>query len=132
MMLKPKPKILTIDDEIDFTEMVQSYFSLRGYDVLAAHRGVVGLEIIENEAPDVILLDLKMPGIDGDQILQHLKKMSPDSKVIMITAFRDEGQKMEKKFLASGGFAYIEKPISSMKKLEEIIKKALEDKEKGK
>lgn len=121
-----RPKILTIDDEVDFVEMVKNYFSLRGYDVFTALRGITGLKIIEEEKPDVVLIDLKMPGIDGDQVLKQMKKTHPQGKAIMITAFKDEGE-TEKKFMNIGVFAYFEKPISSMKKLEEVIKKAVDE-----
>jgi len=119
-----KPKILTIDDEAAFVEMIKNYFGLRGYNVFTALRGVVGLDIIEKEKPDVVLIDLKMPGIDGDHVMKHIKKVHPKAKAIMITAFRDEGQ-TEKRMRSMGVFAYFEKPITSMKELEDTIKSAL-------
>ena len=119
-----KPKILTIDDEAAFVEVIKNYFSLRGYEVFTALRGVVGLDIIEKEKPDVVLIDLKMPGIDGDSVLSHIKKVHPKAKAIMITAFRDEGQ-TEKRMRSMGVFAYFEKPITSMKALEDTVKEAL-------
>lgn len=120
-----KPKILAIDDETDFVGMIKDYFSLRGYVVFTALRGTAGLSIIEKEKPNVVLIDLKMPGIDGDQVLKQMQKIHPDGKAILVTAFKDEGQ-IEKKFMDMGGFAYVEKPIASMKNLEDIIKKAIE------
>ena len=123
-MAEQKPKILAIDDEVDFVEMIKNYFSLRGYDVFTALRGVAGLDIIEKEKPEVVLIDLKMPGIDGDQVLRQMKKIHPKGKAIMLTAFKDEGQ-TEKKFLDMGVFAYFEKPIPSMKELENVIEKAV-------
>ncbi len=120
-----RPKILTIDDEAGFVEMIKTYFSLRGYDVLTALRGTTGLSIIEREKPDVVLIDLKMPGIDGDQVFRQMQRIHPRGKAIMITAFRDEDGGTEKRFLNMGVFAYVEKPIASMKELEEIIKRAV-------
>ena len=126
-----KPKILTIDDEVEFVEMIKNYFSLRGYDVFTALRGVAGLKIIEKEKPDVVLIDLKMAGINGDQVLKQMQKLHPEGKAIIITAFKDEGE-TEKKFLDMGAFAYFEKPISSLKELEDTIKKAIDNKEENK
>lgn len=126
-----KPKILTIDDEAAFVEMIKGYFALRGYEVFTATRGVAGLDILEKEKPDVVLLDLKMPGIDGDQVLHEMHKINPNGKTIMITAFKDEGQ-TEKKFLNMGVFAYMEKPIKSMKELEEVIVKAVSGSKRSK
>jgi len=121
-----KKKILTIDDEAGFVAIIKNYFSLRGYDVFTAIRGVTGLEIIEKEKPDVILIDLKLPGIDGDQILGQIQKIHPKAKTIMITAFKDEGQ-TRKRVLESGAYAFFEKPISSFKELENTVVKAIEE-----
>ncbi len=121
------PKILTIDDEQGFTQMITSYFKLRGFEVFSANRGVTGLEIARKEKPDIILIDLKMPGIDGDEIILELKKINPLGKTIMISAFQDEGKTRER-VLKNGAFAYFEKPIASLKELEETIRKALEAK----
>ena len=118
-----KRKILTIDDEADFTAVIKNYFSLRGYEVFTAVRGEAGLEIVKKEKPDVILIDFKLPGIDGDQILKDIQKIHPQGKTIMITAFKDEGQ-TKKRFLETGIYAYFEKPINSFKELEEVVSRA--------
>lgn len=120
-----KGKILTIDDEADFVAVIKNYFSLRGYEVFTALRGVTGLEIVQREKPDVVFIDLKLPGIDGDQVLREIQKVNPKAKAIMITAFKDEGQTREK-FLKAGIYAYFEKPIASFKELEEVVDKAVE------
>lgn len=122
-----KGKILTIDDEVDFTAIIKNYFSLRGYDVFTAIRGVTGIEIIQKEKPDVIFIDLKLPGLDGDQILSQIKKIHPAAKTIMITAFKDEGQ-TRKRLLNAGVYAFFEKPISSFKELEETVSNAIKSK----
>ena len=119
-----KKKILAIDDESDFVAIIKNYFSLRGYDVFTAIRGVTGLEIIQKEKPDIIFIDLKLPGIDGDQILKQIQKIHPKAKTIMITAFKDEGQ-TRKRVLESGAYAFFEKPISSFKELEDTVVKAI-------
>lgn len=120
------PKILAIDDEVGFTQMITSYFKPRGFEVLTATRGVTGLEIAKKEQPDIILIDLKMPGVDGDEAIEELKKISPKSKTIMITAFQDDG-KTRARVLQNGAYAYFEKPVRSLKELEETIRKALRD-----
>jgi len=124
-----KAKILTIDDEIEFTGMISEYFSARGYEVHVASRGVKGIELIKSEKPDVVLIDLKMPGIDGDQIVGQLKKLHPKAKSIIITAFIDEG-KTKKRLEEAGVYAYFEKPISSLRNLENTIEKAVREKER--
>lgn len=121
-----KAKLLTIDDEPDFVALIKNYFSIRGYEVFTALRGVVGLEIIEKEKPSVIFVDLKLPGLDGDQILTEIQKIHSKAKTIMITAFKDDGQ-TQKKVTEKGVYAYFEKPIASFKALEEIVCKAIEE-----
>ncbi len=119
------PKILTIDDEIEFTNTIKNYFAPRGYIVFSASNGEAGLEIAKRELPDVVLLDLKMPGIDGDEVLRRLKDIHPAAKSIMITAFQDDNEKTKTRIMDIGVYAYFEKPIASMRKLEETIKKAI-------
>ena len=121
--MEKKIKILTIDDEPDFVALIKNYFSIRGYDVFTALRGVTGLEIVERERPDVIFIDLKLPGLDGDAILSEIRNIHPDAKTIMITAFKDDGE-TKKRVLHAGIYAYFEKPIASFKELEEVVKKA--------
>lgn len=118
-----KPKIVAIDDEADFIATLKDYFGLRGYDIEAAIRGAKGIELIKEKKPDVVLMDLKMPGIDGDEVLVLLKSMNPTPKVIFITAY-DDGGKTRARLLGMGAYAYFDKPIASLKLLEEAVNKA--------
>ena len=118
------PKLLTIDDEPGFTEMIKNFFEPRGYQVFTADRGETGLEIAVKEEPDVTLVDYKMPGIHGDEVLTNIKEMKLKSKVIVITAFQDDGKTRER-LLSLGAFACLDKPLSSLKELEEMVKKAI-------
>ncbi len=77
------------------------------------------LDKVKKEKPDIIFIDLKLPGIDGDEILKRIQKIHPKGKAIMITAFKDEGQ-TKKRLLEAGVYAYFEKPIASFKELEEV------------
>lgn len=119
----PKLKIVAIDDEVDFISMLQDYFVPRGYDIEVAIRGAKGIELVKEKKPAVVLMDLKMPGIDGDEVLKLLKSMEPSPKVIFITAY-DDGGKTKARLLKMGAYAYLDKPIASLKELEEKIKKA--------
>jgi len=118
-----KPKIVAIDDEVEFIDMLKSYFVPRGYDIEVAIRGAKGIEIIKEKKPDVVLIDLKMPGIDGDEVLTLLKSMKPAPKIIFVTAY-DDGGKTKARLLKQGAYAYFDKPIASLKNLEETINKA--------
>ena len=118
-----KPRIVAIDDEVDFIQMLLDYFEPRGYEIDAAIRGAKGIELVKEKKPDVVLIDLKMPGIDGDEVLKLLKSMSPAPKVIFITAY-DDGGKTKARLLKMGAYAYFDKPIASLKELEETIVRA--------
>lgn len=122
-MQNTKPRIVAIDDEIDFIEMLKNYFIPRGYEMHVASRGVYGIDIIKDKKPDVILMDLKMPGIDGDEALALIKTINPVPKVIFVTAY-DDGGKTKARLLRLGAYAYFDKPISSLKLLEDTVNKA--------
>ena len=85
-----KYKILAIDDEIGFTDAIKEYFApLNDFEVMTAARGQIGLDIIRGEKPDIVLLDLKMPDMEGDEVLRRLKEIHPHAKPIIITAYND-------------------------------------------
>ncbi len=119
-----KPRLVVIDDEIEFTKTIDQFFSVRGYEVHVALTGVSGREAIDYHKPDVVLMDLKMPGMDGEELLRHLRQSQPQTKVIMITAYNDGG-KTRDRLLSLGAFAHFDKPISSLRDLAETIKRAL-------
>jgi len=118
-----KPRIVAVDDETDFVATLKDYFGLRGYEIDVASRAVEGISLINEKKPDVIILDLKMPGISGDEVLALVKSKYPDAKVIFVTAFDDAG-KTRARLLASGAHAYLDKPLNSLKELESVINKA--------
>ncbi len=118
-----KPRIVAIDDEAEFIDVIKNYFELRGYDITVAVRGTKGIEIIREKKPDVVLTDLKMPGIDGDEVLSLLRSMDPSPKVIFVTAY-DDGGKTKARLLKTGAYAYFDKPVASLRELEETVNKA--------
>lgn len=103
-------KILVVDDEDDVRLFLQDFLSERDLQVLAAASGEEALEIVDRESPDIILLDLMMPGMDGIECLEKLKKKKPDANVIMITALNDDVRVAKAKKL--GAHNYILKPFS--------------------
>ncbi len=119
-----KPRIVAIDDESEFIDMLVNYFQPRGYDINVSIRGAGGIEIIKNAKPDVVLCDLKMPGIDGDEVMKLLRSMQPPPKLIFVTAY-DDGGKTRARLLKMGAYAYFDKPIASLKALEDTINKAV-------
>ncbi len=121
-----EPKLLSIDDEVEFTNLIESYFSPRGYKVFVANEGAAGLVIAKNENPDICLIDLKMPGLHGDDVLKEILKYNPKAKCIMITASEGEG-KSRAQLLEMGAYTCFDKPLSSLRHLEKKMKEALNE-----
>ena len=118
------PKLVAIDDEVEFTKTIDQFFSTRGYEVHVALTGTSGVELVDYHNPDVVLVDLKLPGMDGDEVLKHIRRTHPKTKVIIITAYNDGG-KTRDRLLALGAFAHFDKPLSSLRDLAEAVKQAL-------
>lgn len=118
------PKLVAIDDEVEFTKTLDQFFSTRGYEVHVAMTGTSGVELVDYHHPDVVLVDLKLPGMDGDEVLQHIRRTHPKTKVIVITAYNDGG-KTRDRLLALGAFAHFDKPLSSLRDLADTVKKAV-------
>lgn len=81
----PTKKILLVEDEISFAEIVRDYLERAGHDVELSHTGVGVIDMVRRDAPDLILLDTMLPGIDGTEICQGIREFS-DLPVIMVTA----------------------------------------------
>src|SRR3990167_8144831 len=119
-----RPKLVAIDDELEFTKTIDQFFSARGYEVHVALTGTSGVELVDYHKPDVVLVDLKLPGMDGDEILKHIRRTHSNIKVIVITAYNDGG-KTRDRLLALGAFAHFDKPLSSLRDLADAVKRAL-------
>ena len=103
-------KILVIDDEpIVRTSCIRS-LSPEGYEVKSASSGKEALELLENEPFNLVLLDLKMPDMDGIEVLKKIKDTWPDTKVVMITGYSTVETAV--KTLKLGAFSYLEKPFT--------------------
>ena len=117
-------KILTIEDDPVIRGGVVSYLEDSGYEMLEAGDGTAGIELFRRERPDVVLCDLRLPGLDGLEVLATIIGESPDTPVIVvsgITVVKDAVQALK-----SGAWDYITKPIHDMAVLENTILKALE------
>ncbi|MDP4099224.1 response regulator [Paenibacillus sp. P96] len=82
-----KKKVLIVDDQNGIRILLMEVFSSEGYETFQAANGKIALEIVERETPDLVLLDMKIPGMDGLEILKHIKTGNPEIKVIMMTAY---------------------------------------------
>jgi DNA-binding response OmpR family regulator len=111
-------KVLVIDDEPEITEIVQTFLSEAGYQVLVENASKNAVEKAHRFKPDVILLDIMMPGVDGYNICQELKSdpQFVDTPIIFLTG-KDRGDDMGRSF-KSGGDMFIKKPFSCERLLE--------------
>ena len=113
-----KRKILIVDDETDFLEVISARLEANDYEITMAVNGEEALEHVKNDKPDVVLLDILMPGIDGLEVLKRIRKMDESLPVYIITAFStDERFKAANKLGASG---FIVKTEDLAKEVENI------------
>ena len=103
-----KLKVLLVDDEEEFVKTLSERLQLRGFAAEIAFNGERALKIVNDRFPDVMILDLKMPGIDGMEVLRQVKKTYPGIQVIILTGHGSEKDKREA--LHFGAYAYLQKP----------------------
>jgi len=102
--------VLVVDDDLTVSEVVSRYLEREGYDVSCCDDGAVGLARALAESPDLVILDLMLPSLDGLEVFRRLRAVSPVS-VIMLTAKGDEGDRIAG--LELGADDYVAKPFSA-------------------
>jgi len=102
--------ILTIDDDAAITELLSMLLQTHGYEVLTANSGESGVRVIEDKKPDVVILDLMMPGMDGWQVCKETRKFS-NVPILVLSALDDPS--MIASALDAGADDYLVKPVSS-------------------
>ena len=112
-----KFKVMIVDDEIDFLETIVKRLKTRGIDVAGVESGYKALEVLDDSSPDVIILDVKMPGMDGIETLREIKKKKPLTEVIMLTGHASVESGIQGMQL--GAFDYVMKPVA----LDELLEK---------
>jgi DNA-binding response OmpR family regulator len=117
------PKILVVDDEVKMCFTLTKLFELSKYSVSVAHNGLEALEKVESFQPHCVLLDIRMPQMNGVEVLKKIKEKYPEIVVIMTTAVATDESRKE--CLDIGAAEYLIKPID-FKELLEIIKKRIQ------
>ena len=103
-------KLLIVDDDLPTTDFLNCYLGKRDYEIFIATDGENALSIVKEKQPNIILLDIKMPGTSGITVLKQIKEINKNAKVIMMTAVKDEAMiELAKEYGASD---YITKPFS--------------------
>jgi two-component system nitrogen regulation response regulator NtrX len=107
----PKPRILVIDDEAAIRESLRMILEYEDYQFLGAASGQEALEAVKGERPDVVLLDIKMPGMDGMEVLRKLRAVDETLPVVMISGHGTTATAVEA--IRSGAIDFLDKPLSS-------------------
>jgi len=117
-------KLLIVDDELDVQEFAANFFRKRKIEVFTAASGEETLSVVEIESPNLVLLDIKMPGIDGIETLKRIREKDQDLKVIMVTGRKPEDEEAFERCKKLGALDYIHKPLE-LDELERVVMKAL-------
>lgn len=121
--MEKKAKILVIDDEQGLRDMLSFELGQQGYEVVTASNGKEGIKKAKEEKFDLVISDIKMPGMDGITVLEEIKKIDPQMEVIMATGYGTMETAIES--LRKGAYDYINKPYN-IDELLVILKKAIE------
>ncbi|MCF8026604.1 MAG: response regulator [Desulfobacteraceae bacterium] len=112
--------ILLVDDEEEFVSTLAERLEIRGFESKAAYSGDQALSLIENNDYDVVVLDVKMPGMDGLEVMDQIKTRRPEMPVILLTGHGSTKEGMEG--MHKGAFDYLMKPLD----IDELISKVQE------
>ncbi len=115
-------KVLVIDDEQGIRDLLDTLLSRKGYSVVLADGGRKGLDLYRRERPDIVVLDLKMPEMDGMAVLQQIHNLNPGQRVIILTGAGLPGA--EEQLRALGVSEYVEKEFS-LHRLGDALKRVL-------
>lgn len=120
-----KEKVLIVDDEVELAATLSERLQLRGYGAVAAYSAEEGMNAVRALSPDVVILDLNLPGEGGIGILKKIKRSSPSIQVILTTGHGEI--QSEEEGLSAGAFSYITKPFDISELMEQIDKAVAAD-----
>lgn len=103
------PRVLVVDDEPDAVELLKEFLASKGYDVITAGGGEEAIQKVKAERPHLILLDVRMPKVNGLEVLRQVRQIDKEVGVIMVTAVNEEAT--GRQALELGAFDYIVKPL---------------------
>ncbi len=117
-------KVLVIDDEEPVRESFQHFLEDESYTVFTAANGREGLEVFDEQQPDVVVLDLRMPEMSGHEVLENLSTKSPDTPLIVVSGTGHISDTVEALHL--GAWDYLLKPVTDLSMLKHAVKRVLE------
>ncbi len=107
--MENKGRILIVDDEKDITDFLAAFFRMKDYQPDVAHSGPEAIEKLKDFKPHIVLLDVRMPEMDGIETLREIRKIDPDVGVIMVTAVQEIS--IGREALKLGAADFVTKPI---------------------
>ncbi len=118
--MEVQPKVLIVDDDKENVDLIAYFLKPQNYQVITAHDGVQALQLVEKENPDIILLDIKLPKMDGFEVCERVKKKASSQfiPIIMITALKDLKSKIRS--LEAGADDFISKPFENIELLTRV------------
>lgn len=125
---KMKHTILVVDDEKEICDLFQKFLTQEGYQVFIATNGAEAISLGKRNRLDLALVDIKMPGMDGIEVFQKLKKVKKDMEAIILTGYGT--LKTAKEAMRLGAYEYLTKPFD-LGLVKNIIREALETKKRG-
>jgi DNA-binding response OmpR family regulator len=107
--MTPLARVLVVDDDLSVAEVLADFFSEEGYEVRVAENGRVAIDLFDAWRPHVVLLDLRMPGMSGEDVFLKIRAMQPSAAVIFVTGADDEV--VARRLLRGGATDYVRKPM---------------------
>jgi len=118
-------KILVVDDEVDICLLLEKFLGRKGFEVTTCHKGNDALKLAEDNSFDLFIIDYRLPDFEGIDLLKELKKLSPESNIIVITGYSDIRLAVE--VIKYGAYDYVTKPLFP-EELHNLVIEALEEK----
>ncbi|MBL0699623.1 MAG: response regulator [Desulfosarcina sp.] len=130
-MTRKLNRIMVVDDEILICDLLEEFLTVQGYQVTTASGGEDAILKFKTLRPQMVLLDIRMPGMDGIDVLQSIKSMDRSTGVIMLSAFGDV--ETIQKAMQGGAYQYIQKPVEfgvllqTLQEWQELVEPKLSD-----
>ena len=126
--MKLDGRFLVVDDDRAQRTMLAGFLEDLGAEVLQAEDGARALDAVLRESPDVVITDLRMPGLDGHELLREIGRIDPEVRVLVVTAFGTVENAV--RCLKDGAFDYLLKPLN-LDEVEHLVRRALEERHPG-
>jgi DNA-binding response OmpR family regulator len=123
-----KKRILVVEDDAEMRSLLKDFFTEEGFEIDSVSNGSEAFRILVRELFDLVITDIRMPGLTGLDIIPGIKKLQPEAPIIVITAFGSE--EVHRRAIERGATAYLEKPLR-FHELRTMIREIISSKEKN-